>query len=55
MSLNYQEGARLAKKEGKILKSGLQPVKIFWKQQGRKRTTSGTFTCTTCVISFTTL
>ena len=39
----FQEAAELAKKKGRNLRPGLPPVAIFWKQQGRRRsTTSGT-------------
>ncbi|PFX15613.1 Germinal-center associated nuclear protein [Stylophora pistillata] len=39
--LNVEESAELAKKRGRILRSGLLPVIIFWKlQRSRRRTTS---------------
>ncbi|XP_078382486.1 germinal-center associated nuclear protein-like isoform X2 [Oculina patagonica] len=34
------EAAELAKKKGKILRPGLPPVAIFWKQQGSRRSTT---------------
>ena len=46
-----QEAAEAAKKRGKILRQGLPPVEIFWKQQGKRRsTTSGICDQSVCLV-----
>ena len=46
-----QEAAEAAKKRGKILRKGLPPVEIFWKQQGKWRsTTSGICDQSVCPV-----
>ena len=46
-----QEAAEAAKKRGKILRQGLPPVEIFWKQQGKQRsTTSGICDQSVCLV-----
>ena len=46
-----QEAAEVAKKRGKILRQGLPPVEIFWKQQGKRRSaTSGICDQSVCLV-----
>ena len=46
-----KEAAEVAKKRGKILRQGLAPVEIFWKQQGKRRsTTSGICDQSVCLV-----
>ena len=46
-----QEAAEAAKKRGKILRQGLPPVELFWKQQGKRRsTTSGICDQSVCLV-----
>ncbi|KAJ7362197.1 Germinal-center associated nuclear protein [Desmophyllum pertusum] len=40
VTFKTHEAAELAKKKGKILRPGLPPVVIFWKQQGSRRSTT---------------